>query len=87
MNLGRRGKGPAGTPSRSRAHWAKVTNNGLIVALGVNHYTSQENPEGATWGRNHVGVGGADLNSTWGEGRGRGWSLASELLPEPLSTD
>lgn len=41
--------------SQSRALLGQMANKGLIMALGVNHYTPQENQEGATWGSGHVG--------------------------------
>lgn len=70
VNSGRRGRGPARALSQSRALLGQMTNKGLIMALGVNHYTPQENQEGATWGDGHVGQGRAGLGGTWGQGRG-----------------
>lgn len=57
---GELGEGGGDWPAPLPGHvprWAKVTNNRLIIALGVNHYPSQENREGATWGAGHVGAG------------------------------
>lgn len=68
--LGKEGEGTSRAPSQSRAPPGQMTNKGLIVALGVNHYTPQENREGAKWGGGHVGPGRAGLGGTWGQGRG-----------------